>query len=103
MLTRVLRIILVIMPEHLSDTLCIHSDDGNPSRVNIKQLCGRDSFALSWKPLSRKILLKLNLPGHRYKRRCCSLTPAESDSLPHAHTQATKTYYKHQDFKQKKS
>ncbi|GKE71258.1 hypothetical protein Tco_1529330, partial [Tanacetum coccineum] len=40
---------------------------------------------------------KLNLPDHRYKRRCCSLIPAESDSLPHAHTQATKTYYKHQD------
>ncbi|GJV19828.1 putative ribonuclease H-like domain-containing protein [Tanacetum coccineum] len=32
-----------------------------------------------------------------YKRRYSSLIPAESDSLPHAHTQATKTYYKHQD------
>ncbi|GKB85630.1 hypothetical protein Tco_0957902 [Tanacetum coccineum] len=36
-------------------------------------------------------------PVMQYKRRCCSLIPAESDSLPHAHTQATKTYYKHQD------
>ncbi|GKB94077.1 kinase RLK-Pelle-LRR-XI-1 family protein [Tanacetum coccineum] len=45
----------------------IHSDDGNPSSVNIKQHCGR------------------------YKRRCCSLIPAESDSLPHAHAQAFKT------------
>ncbi|GJU62217.1 hypothetical protein Tco_1244052 [Tanacetum coccineum] len=58
-----------------------------------------------------EVLPKLNLPDHmyniytikrslrnwRYKRRCCSLIPAESDSLPHAHTQATKTYYKHQD------
>ncbi|GJR44522.1 retrovirus-related pol polyprotein from transposon TNT 1-94 [Tanacetum coccineum] len=26
----------------------------------------------------------------RYKRRCCSLVPAKSDSLPHAHTQALK-------------
>ncbi|GJS59939.1 hypothetical protein Tco_0654723 [Tanacetum coccineum] len=26
-----------------------------------------------------------------------SLIPAESNSLPHAHTQTTKTYYKHQD------
>ncbi|GKB61345.1 hypothetical protein Tco_0917531, partial [Tanacetum coccineum] len=27
----------------------------------------------------------------RYKRRCCSLIPAESDSLPHAHAQTLKT------------
>nr|GFA55214.1 hypothetical protein [Tanacetum cinerariifolium] len=38
---------------------------------------------------------KLNLPNHRYKRWCCSLILAESDSLPHAHAQTTKTYYKH--------
>ncbi|GJY57085.1 retrovirus-related pol polyprotein from transposon TNT 1-94 [Tanacetum coccineum] len=36
-----------------------------------------------------------------YKRRCCSLIPAESDSLPHAQT--TKTYYKHQDSRIKKA
>ncbi|GKA61110.1 hypothetical protein Tco_0760517 [Tanacetum coccineum] len=35
---------------------------------------------------------KLNLPDHRYKRRCCSLTLTESDSLPRAHAQTTKTY-----------
>ncbi|GJV51759.1 hypothetical protein Tco_1447500 [Tanacetum coccineum] len=39
----------------------------------------------------------------KYKRRCCSLILAESDSLPHAHTQATKTYYKHQDSRIKKA
>ncbi|GJZ57830.1 hypothetical protein Tco_0613324 [Tanacetum coccineum] len=39
----------------------------------------------------------------RYKRRCCNLTPAESDSLSHAHTQATQTYYKHQDSRIKKA
>ncbi|GJT29403.1 hypothetical protein Tco_0909678 [Tanacetum coccineum] len=33
----------------------------------------------------------------RYKQRCCSLIPTESVSLPHAHAQTTKTYYKHQD------
>ncbi|GJY97239.1 hypothetical protein Tco_0514149 [Tanacetum coccineum] len=40
-----------------------------------------------------------------YKRRCCSLIPAESDSLPHAHAhaQTTKTYYKHQDSRIKKA
>nr|GEX62882.1 hypothetical protein [Tanacetum cinerariifolium] len=39
----------------------------------------------------------------RYKRRCCSLIPAESDFVPHAHAQATKTYYKHQDSRIKKA
>nr|GEY40059.1 Gag-Pol polyprotein [Tanacetum cinerariifolium] len=38
--SRVLRIILVIMPEHQSDMFDIHSDDGNPSRANIKQTLG---------------------------------------------------------------
>ncbi|GJR48028.1 hypothetical protein Tco_1316131 [Tanacetum coccineum] len=32
-----------------------------------------------------------------------SLIPAESDSLPHAHAQTTKTYYKHQDSRIKKA
>ncbi|GJU58125.1 hypothetical protein Tco_1235891 [Tanacetum coccineum] len=43
--------------------------------------------------------VKRSLRNQRYKRRCCSLIPAESDSLPHAHAhaQTTKTYYKHQD------
>ncbi|GKA44625.1 hypothetical protein Tco_0737349 [Tanacetum coccineum] len=58
------------------------------------------SYALSWKPCQGD---SLNLPDHRYKRRCCSLIPAESDSLPHAHAQTTKTYYKHQDSRIKKA
>nr|GEZ88635.1 hypothetical protein [Tanacetum cinerariifolium] len=54
--------------------------NGNPSRVNMKQLCNRE------------VLLKLNLPVHRYsihnvkrsswnrriRRRCYNLIPAES-------------------------
>ncbi|GJY82956.1 hypothetical protein Tco_0496332 [Tanacetum coccineum] len=65
----------------------------NPKTV----ICG-NSFSLSaaGNPV-KEVLLKLNLPDHRYKRQCCSFIPAESDSLPHALTQATKTYYKHQD------
>ncbi|GJU00331.1 reverse transcriptase domain-containing protein [Tanacetum coccineum] len=47
----------------------------------------RGSYALSWKPCQGD---SLNLPDHRYKRRCCSPIPAKSDSLPHAHTQAFK-------------
>ncbi|GKB85973.1 hypothetical protein Tco_0958245, partial [Tanacetum coccineum] len=38
-----------------------------------------------------------------YKRRCYSLIPAESNSLPHAHAQTIKTYYKHQDSRIKKA
>ncbi|GKE18376.1 hypothetical protein Tco_1425953 [Tanacetum coccineum] len=42
-------------------------------------------------------------PILRYKRWCCSLIPAESDSLPHAQAQTTKTYYWHQDSRIKKA
>ncbi|GJZ10887.1 retrovirus-related pol polyprotein from transposon TNT 1-94 [Tanacetum coccineum] len=38
-----------------------------------------------------------------YKRWCCSLILAESNSLPHAHAQTTKTYYWHQDSRIKKA
>ncbi|GJU22324.1 hypothetical protein Tco_1155666 [Tanacetum coccineum] len=47
------------------------------------------SYALSWRPYKGGSS-KLNLPNHRYKRRCCSLVLAKSDSLPHAHAQAFK-------------
>ncbi|GKD52490.1 hypothetical protein Tco_1281466, partial [Tanacetum coccineum] len=41
---------------------------------------------------------KLNLPDHRYKDGDGDASfQLESDSLPHAHAQTTKTYYKHQD------
>ncbi|GKA30351.1 hypothetical protein Tco_0716656 [Tanacetum coccineum] len=66
----------------------IHSDDGNPSSVNIEQHSGRN-YALSWKSCQGGSS-KLNLPDRRYKHRCCSLTLVKSDLLPHAHTQALK-------------
>ncbi|GJZ44759.1 retrovirus-related pol polyprotein from transposon TNT 1-94 [Tanacetum coccineum] len=68
----------------------------------IKEQVENGSNTLSWKPCQGGSS-KLNLPDHRYKRRCCSLIPVESDSLPHAHTQTTKTYYKHQDSRIKKA
>ncbi|GJQ89411.1 hypothetical protein Tco_0000550 [Tanacetum coccineum] len=37
---RVLRIILVILPEHPSETMVFHNEDGNPARANIKQALG---------------------------------------------------------------
>ncbi|GJR30459.1 hypothetical protein Tco_1106691 [Tanacetum coccineum] len=36
-------------------------------------------------------------------KRWRHLIPAESDSLPHAHAQTTKTYYRHQDLRIKKA
>ncbi|GJW04545.1 retrovirus-related pol polyprotein from transposon TNT 1-94 [Tanacetum coccineum] len=47
------------------------------------------------KGLKKEALHTLRETG--YKRWCCSLIPVESNSVPRAHTQATKTYYKHQD------
>ncbi|GJR56275.1 hypothetical protein Tco_1406796 [Tanacetum coccineum] len=38
-----------------------------------------------------------------WEEGCCSLIPAESDSLPHPHAQTTKTYHKHQDLRIKKA
>ncbi|GJX42748.1 hypothetical protein Tco_0257738 [Tanacetum coccineum] len=49
--------------------------ESNTSVLEDPTLCQRDS---------------LNLSDHRYKRQCCSLISAKSDSLPHAHTQAFK-------------
>ncbi|GJX64894.1 hypothetical protein Tco_0299237 [Tanacetum coccineum] len=47
--------------------------------------------------------LNNSVEDNMYKRRCCNLILEESDSLPHAHTQATKTYYKHPDSRIKKA
>ncbi|GJU59318.1 retrovirus-related pol polyprotein from transposon TNT 1-94 [Tanacetum coccineum] len=54
------------------------------------------SYALSWKPYQGD---SLNLPDHRIHKDGDgdASFQLESDSLPHAHAQTTKTYYKHQD------
>ncbi|GJS77952.1 hypothetical protein Tco_0727833 [Tanacetum coccineum] len=69
-------------------------------RIKSQHQTALRSYALSWKPCQGD---SLNLPDHRYKRRCCILIPTESNSLPHAHAQTTKTYYKHQDSRIKKA
>ncbi|GJY23199.1 hypothetical protein Tco_0396857 [Tanacetum coccineum] len=74
LLTRVLRIILVIVPEHLSDTYV---------------LTMKMEFLLE--PASNK-LLDSHKDGHGD-----ALFQLKTDSLPHAHAQTTKTYYKHRD------
>ncbi|GJW78255.1 hypothetical protein Tco_0139937 [Tanacetum coccineum] len=40
---------------------------------------------MSWKPYQG---YSLNLPDHRYKRRCCRPIHAKLNSLPHTHTRA---------------
>ncbi|GJS42494.1 hypothetical protein Tco_0567537 [Tanacetum coccineum] len=66
--------------------------------LNLMHNVLEDLTLCAWKTLSRMVLPKLNLPDHRV------LIPAvQSNSLPHAHTQATKTYYKHQDSRIKKA
>ncbi|GKB81732.1 hypothetical protein Tco_0948627 [Tanacetum coccineum] len=53
-------------------------------------------YALSWKPCQGD---SLNLPDHRIHKDGDgdASFQLKSDSLPHAHAQTTKTYYKHQD------
>ncbi|GKB14349.1 hypothetical protein Tco_0848272, partial [Tanacetum coccineum] len=50
-------------------------------------------------PISNKLSVGWSLRNQRWRH----LIPAESDSLPHAHAQTTKTYYKHQDSSIKKA
>ncbi|GJR42179.1 hypothetical protein Tco_1310282 [Tanacetum coccineum] len=70
--------------------------NGNPYSVIIKQHCGRRPYALSWKPCQGD---SLNLPDHRIHKDGDgdASFQLKSDSLPHAHAQTTKTFYKHQD------
>ncbi|GJX96419.1 retrovirus-related pol polyprotein from transposon TNT 1-94 [Tanacetum coccineum] len=66
-----------------------------PSMVNlIPQL--RKTQHLSWKPCQGD---SLNLPDHRIHKDGDgdASFQLKSDSLPHAHAQSTKTFYKHQD------
>ncbi|GKA36630.1 hypothetical protein Tco_0723195 [Tanacetum coccineum] len=53
-------------------------------------------YALSWKPCQGD---SLNLPNHRIHKDGDgdASFQLKSDSLPHAHAQSTKTFYKHQD------
>ncbi|GJS30160.1 hypothetical protein Tco_0490780 [Tanacetum coccineum] len=68
----------------------------------------RGSYALSWKPCQGD---SLNLPDHRYNIYTVQRSyrtgdgdgdasfQLKADSLPHTHTQTTKTCYKHQDLR----
>ncbi|GJR90675.1 integrase, catalytic region, zinc finger, CCHC-type containing protein [Tanacetum coccineum] len=81
----------------LSDTLYIHQDGiGKSFQCHHQKHCGRRPYALSWKPCQGD---SLNLPDHRIHKDGDgdASFQLKSDSLPHAHAQTTKTFYKHQD------
>ncbi|GJV39902.1 reverse transcriptase domain-containing protein [Tanacetum coccineum] len=59
---RVLRIILVILPEHPSETKVFHNEDGNPARANIKQALGRSLQFITAQNTVIHIWKKLSLP-----------------------------------------
>ncbi|GKA38599.1 retrovirus-related pol polyprotein from transposon TNT 1-94 [Tanacetum coccineum] len=61
-----------------------------------KHIHTRRPYALSWKPCQGD---SLNLPDHRIHKDGDgdASFQLKSDSLPHAHAQSTKTFYKHQD------
>ncbi|GJT82481.1 hypothetical protein Tco_1056823 [Tanacetum coccineum] len=64
--------------------------------LHIAMLRTTGSYALSWKPCQGD---SLNLPDHRIHKDGDgdASFQLKSDSLPHAHAQSTKTFYKHQD------
>ncbi|GJT67533.1 hypothetical protein Tco_1019013 [Tanacetum coccineum] len=75
LLTRVLRIILVIVPEHPSDTYVLTM-----------------KMEILLEPASNKLLVDSYKDGDGD-----ASFQLKFDSLPRAHAQTTKTYYKHQD------
>nr|GEV85136.1 hypothetical protein [Tanacetum cinerariifolium] len=82
--------------DHNSSELEIHDHSNEPysSKLVPKVFPPVDKTATSRQEL--ELLFHHHITMMRYKRRCYSLIPAESNSLPHAHAQTTKTYYKHQ-------
>ncbi|GJT29315.1 retrovirus-related pol polyprotein from transposon TNT 1-94 [Tanacetum coccineum] len=73
----------------------IHNDEWKSFQCH-HQTTLRRPYALSWKPYQGD---SFNLPDHRIHKDGDgdALFQLKSDSLPHAHAQTTKTFYKHQD------
>ncbi|GKA57556.1 hypothetical protein Tco_0756744 [Tanacetum coccineum] len=73
----------------------IHNDEWKSFQCH-HQTALRRPYALSWKPCQGD---SLNLPDHRIHKDGDgdASFQLKSDSLPHAHAQTTKKFYKHQD------
>ncbi|GJV05122.1 hypothetical protein Tco_1338691 [Tanacetum coccineum] len=73
----------------------IHNDEWKSFQCH-HQTALRRPYALSWKPCQGD---SLNLPDHKIHKDGDgdASFQLKSDSLPHAHAQTTKTFYKHQD------
>ncbi|GJZ69533.1 hypothetical protein Tco_0633083 [Tanacetum coccineum] len=98
-----LKLSAAMTSDHNSSELGIHdhSNEQSSSKLVPKVVPSANKTATS--PQELELLFHHHITMLRYKRRCYSLIPAESNSLPHAHTQTTKTYYKHQDSRIKKA
>ncbi|GJW08575.1 retrovirus-related pol polyprotein from transposon TNT 1-94 [Tanacetum coccineum] len=91
-------------PKDSSFELTAFSDVDHPGCLDTRKstsggiqfLGDKRPYALSWKPCQGD---SLNLPDHRIHKDGDgdASFQLKSDSLPHAHAQSTKTFYKHQD------
>ncbi|GJV14382.1 hypothetical protein Tco_1359705 [Tanacetum coccineum] len=91
-----------------SSTTKVDNEPPHGTSINVQEEQNLDLSAglISWTNFITRYniyTVKQSLRSRRYKRRSCNLILVESDSLPHAHAQATKTYYKHQDSRIKKA
>ncbi|GJY60014.1 hypothetical protein Tco_0459906 [Tanacetum coccineum] len=85
------------MPEHPSDTYVLIMKMEILLEPSIKQALGRRLLRFNaGKPVRRFFESYLNTRIHK-DGDGDALFQLKSDSLPHAHAQTTKTYYKHQD------
>ncbi|GJS10677.1 hypothetical protein Tco_0367473 [Tanacetum coccineum] len=83
-------------PKTTKETSSIRRIQRRPIR-RIKDLVCEDSGRYqAWSLLQET-------PNTPFRRRCNYHIPTESDSLPHANAQATKSYYKHQGLRIKKA
>ncbi|GJT82784.1 hypothetical protein Tco_1057126 [Tanacetum coccineum] len=80
----------------------IHSPMLTLNVFNQRHHDNRKTYNTASATLISNVMIKKSV-SMQYKRRCFSLIPAESNSLPHARAQTTKTYYKHQDLRIKKA
>ncbi|GJV17828.1 TraB domain-containing protein [Tanacetum coccineum] len=89
---------LIHIESRKSPTAVLFDDD--TGRISIRHFSFKRNpngpYALSWKPCQGD---SLNLPDHRIHKDGDgdASFQLKSDSLPHAHAQTTKTFYKHQD------
>ncbi|GJS84572.1 hypothetical protein Tco_0751113 [Tanacetum coccineum] len=89
--------------DHNSSELGIHDHSNEPSSSKLVPKVVPLAVKTATSQQELELLFHHHITMLRYKRRCCSLIPAGSNSFLHAHAQTTKTHYKHQDSRIKKA